>query len=555
LQESIAALKAGDGWKAWRALDTVERALILAQEALAPAPRPRNYSRMVLDPLNKVLVLFGGDGEDRYFADTWLFHLATSRWERCVTPVHPPVVGSAMVAMDYDAKNKVLVLAHPTAGLWVFDTAKREWKALETTGEFARKARGSVWSSMEYSPEQNLHVFIDSKAETLTPTCPPRRTQLFRLDLASAQPAKVSDSGLEEVWRKQYGQGSEGPANKYDLAWSHQPKSQEEFRQKVQAHKKVLDAVPANTWTELTAPYSGFGRAYGSFTYDWDRNEIQFWGGGHSAYMGNEWSHYNLDTNLWMESWNAEYPVHPHGSPDGEGWAPHFKYVHGSAHGYHNYCYSGTLKKSVLWGSVVYDPDRMRYVPAPFTLQKENPAQATGMRVEMNGALETYSVSATHWYGMPFGVWQITPNNNARIKGSDTPFGTNDRAKATFDTKRNRILFYGAASKAGTCNELWAFDIKSSTWEKLTPKVEPEGPAPAVDNWNYCYSSKHDGLLIAAQKATWFYDCASNTLKKLDCAPMATAAGVIYAPKQDLFYLLDGNGYKMQRVYVFRLKL
>lgn len=41
---------------------------------------------------------------------------------------------------------------------------------------------------------------------------------------------------------------------------------------------------------------------------------------------------------------------------------------------------------------------------------------------------------------------------------------------------------------------------------------------------------------------------------KLDCKPIETGAGVVYSPKQDLFYLLDGHGYRMQQVWVFRYK-
>ena len=40
-------------------------------------PPPRMYSRLVTDTKNQVLVLFGGDGQSHYLADTWLFDLKT----------------------------------------------------------------------------------------------------------------------------------------------------------------------------------------------------------------------------------------------------------------------------------------------------------------------------------------------------------------------------------------------------------------------------------------------------------------------------------------------
>jgi hypothetical protein len=561
LQDAAGALKSADGWQALRALDTADAKLAEAREALAVAPRPRHYARLVTDPVNKVMVLWGGDGEDRFLADTWLLHLDTRRWERCRVAVHPSDVDSAMVAMDYDAKNKVIVLAHQKAGLWTFDAARREWRKLEVAGEFGRKGKGSTWLSLEYVPAADLHVLIDSPAATLTPDCPPRRTQLLRLDLASAKVADAPAGKPEEAWRPQYGQGCGGPADKYGLAWSFLPKTQAEYREKVAAHRKVLEAVAPNAWTELKAPYSGFGRAYGSFCYDWDRDEILLWGGGHSAYMGNEWSQYDLKANLWMESWNPEFPPHPHGSPDGPGWTPHFTHTVGSGHGYHNYVYSGVLKKAVLWGAEIYDPDRMRYAPKGLQVIIEGSRQSSGLRVEMNGAPETFSVSCQHWYGGPFGVWRLDPaaGTTARIKGSDTPFGTNDRAKAVYDTKRKRILFYGATNskeKGGKCNALWAYAPAENKWEKLEPAVEPAGAsAPPVEAWNYCYAEKYDGLLIPAKSATWFYDCGKNTLRQIPCPPRETAAGVIYSPRQDLFYMLDGDGYRPQKVFVLRLNL
>lgn len=558
LKEAAAALKANDGWKALRSLDAAEKKLVEAQELLAAAPRPRNYSRMVLDPVNQVIVLFGGDGEDRFFADTWLLRLDNGRWERCHTAVHPPEVGSAMVAMDYDAKNKVVVMAHQSAGLWVFDAARREWRKIATAGEFAGKGRGATWMSLEYSVKDDLHVLVNMPPSG--GNCPPRRTQLLRLDLKTATAGEAPAGGAEEVWRRQYGAGSDGPADKYNLAWSFLPKTQAEYRQKVAEHKGLLGAVPDNTWTQLPHVYSGFGRAYGSFCYDWDRDEIHLWGGGHSAYMGNEWSQYDLDANLWMESWNPEFPSHPHGSPDGQGWNPQFQHEVGSGHGYYNYSYSGALGRTILWGSVLYDPDRMRYAPERLQLVKDNSSQSLGIRVEMNGVAETYSVSAQHWYGGPFGVWRLDAAalSSARLAGSDSPFGTNDRCKSTFDTKRKRILFYGATNdkdKGGKCNALWAYGIESGKWEKIEPQVEPEGAAaPVIDAWNYCYSSRHDGLLIPTKAATWFYDCGRNVMRRLDCKPVETAAGVVYSPKQDLFYMLDGHGYRQQQVWVLRLK-
>jgi hypothetical protein len=45
-------------------------------------PPPRMNTRLVTDTRNHVLVLFGGDGQSHYLADTWLFDLKTRAWRR-----------------------------------------------------------------------------------------------------------------------------------------------------------------------------------------------------------------------------------------------------------------------------------------------------------------------------------------------------------------------------------------------------------------------------------------------------------------------------------------
>ncbi len=370
LAEARNAMKTGDGWKALRALEAADWKLAEAGESLACAPPPRHYARLVCDPENKVLVLFGGDGEDRFLADTWLLHLDTHRWERCQTAAHPPHVGSGMVAMDYDAKNKAVVLAHPSGAVWTLDGVTRQWRELDIENTAAVK--GSYFQSLEYDPAAEAHVMVVMPVNYYGA---PRRTLLLRLDRA-AKATEPAPSGPEEVWRPAYGGGGGGPADRYALAWTHLPKTQAEYRDRVTAHAAMLRSISPNTWTELKAPYSGWGRAYGSFCYDWDRDEIHLWGGGHSAYMGNEWSQYDLKSNLWMDSWNPEFPAHPFGCPDGAGWSPSFRHEVGSAHGYHNYAYSNGLKKTLLWGTMPYDPDRMRYAPKGSRLKRRTPARA-----------------------------------------------------------------------------------------------------------------------------------------------------------------------------------
>src|SRR5262249_24960903 len=57
-------------------------ALVSTCAALALQPPQRALSRMVYDPVNPQIVLFGGDQLDRLLADTWIFDCASRRWHQ-----------------------------------------------------------------------------------------------------------------------------------------------------------------------------------------------------------------------------------------------------------------------------------------------------------------------------------------------------------------------------------------------------------------------------------------------------------------------------------------
>jgi hypothetical protein len=54
-------------------------------------PPPRANSRLLYDPVNKKVILFGGDQLDRLVSDTWTFDVVAQKWEekkpkRCPSP-------------------------------------------------------------------------------------------------------------------------------------------------------------------------------------------------------------------------------------------------------------------------------------------------------------------------------------------------------------------------------------------------------------------------------------------------------------------------------------
>ncbi|MFW6159276.1 MAG: hypothetical protein ACOC8E_07965, partial [Planctomycetota bacterium] len=423
----------------------------------------------------------------------------------------------------------------------VYNAATDEWKVVKTTTQppvTRRKRFWRGWQSVVYDPEHDVHVGITCGHSTFG-RYGDRRTVVFRLDASDAQTPKPG--GPTWTWMNP----------KYEEAWSKLPKDDAEYQRAKAKQKAFLDGLPANKWLKLRAPYNCQNRGYGSFCYDPDRDQVVNWGGGHSAYMGNEFSHYDVKSNRWVESWAPDLPPWPFGAPDGDGWNPAMYHRKGSAHGYSHYQYNRDLRKVAFYGGALfYDPDRMQWTDLRLRRVGEG---STGYTVDMSGAKGLFTASKRYYRGRPFGVWtadfdKMTLN---RMPGSDPPFGGNDRGKVVFDPTRDRLLWYGVSDRSSKrkCNQLYAFPVKEGEWRKLTPTVEPDGATPPqMKAWGNCYSPTHDVMVIlpgGKNQDTWIYDCKANVLRKAFPGPKTRqgTCGVIYNAKHDVFIAVEVGSY------------
>lgn len=531
LEPAVRAMAEGDGWRTLHLLEAARIELVEAAEDVAPSPLPRYYGRLVTDTRNGLLVLFGGHGGDRLLADTWVFDSARNQWRQSAARGHPPP--TAMPAMSFDPSHGVTLL---DSG-WIYDAARDEWRRLPLASP---KDLFLPWRALEYDPVGGVHVALTT-GDNLFGAHPVRVAQL-KLDIGASRPA--DNRGPRWTWLD----------DKYSRSWAALPKNQAEYRAKVAAHKALLAKLPVNVWTRIGTEYSAQDRSYGSFALDPVRSQLIFWGGGHSAYMGNEVSQYDIKGNLWLESWSPDMPPWPFGNPDGDGWNPPFYHQLGSAHGYHRYAYSAELDK-LLFGAgdrlLVYDPDRMRWIDPPVRKSGEG---ALGGVVDMSGGAGFHTLSARHWYGGPFGVWQLDASARAisRIRLSDTPFSTNDRSKAVFDPKRKRILFYGARDEQGKlpANQFFSFEIEQQRWIRHTVTVEPPATeAPVSMAWGVAFSPKDNMLMIlpgGRKQDTWLLDIGSDRLRKFGPGPVTRnegTNGLVYSAALDLFLTLEVGSY------------
>ena len=126
--------------------DDLDRAV----NALAVEPPARALSQMAYDAQARKIVLFGGDGLDRHYADTWVYDCVTRTWEQRYPTISPsPRAGHALVYLPRG--GKVLLAGGYRLGnghsymygdvydalpfeVWIYDTTANAWSLLPTSG-------------------------------------------------------------------------------------------------------------------------------------------------------------------------------------------------------------------------------------------------------------------------------------------------------------------------------------------------------------------------------------------------------------------------------------
>ncbi|OPX24641.1 MAG: hypothetical protein B1H04_01750, partial [Planctomycetales bacterium 4484_123] len=217
-------------------------------------PPARCNSRMVYDSKNKLIVLFGGDGQDRALADTWVFNVTKQRWEERKPPVSPHP--RHCHAMAYLPKSGVVLMVGGNAvadyrkadrlgrQVWVYDAAKDTWTPLAVEVPKYR------WASMENIPGTDEVILVTAHSYDHR-----RRTFRFRYD-----------PSIPRAKHKGVPPGTVAWKTKRTKAWYDDVPPADR-----KAHEKFLATLPANTWVEVKPPKSTIGRTWGTAIFDTDR--------------------------------------------------------------------------------------------------------------------------------------------------------------------------------------------------------------------------------------------------------------------------------------------
>ncbi|MBN2335476.1 hypothetical protein JXL21_07935 [Candidatus Bathyarchaeota archaeon] len=209
----------------------------------SPRPPSRFNPMMVYDPDRHQLLLFGGYGAEDRIGDTWTYDIEANEW----TQLHPSVTPSPRsdAAMAYDEANDIIVLhdgycrggAHP-GDTWVYDPAEGNWTQM----------------SPEESPmpQYGHHMVYDSVNAALV---------MYGGHWSITENGVMSHGYSDGVWMYDY---------------------------------------PSDTWTKVDTATSLPRRYWHALAYDSDRGKMAVFGGSgeNDAVLGDTWL-YDLSADAW----------------------------------------------------------------------------------------------------------------------------------------------------------------------------------------------------------------------------------------------------------------
>jgi hypothetical protein len=572
-------------------------------------PPPRMNMRMVCDLNHQVLVLFGGDSQSHYLADTWLYDLKSRTWRMSKIQTGPearaghftlydPQSGWVIIGGGYNSKD--------LTDMWAYDVGGDRWQRL--TGGVPT----GFYLTADLAPEKKSILLVtNTKRPGDTMTCnvvyPVRTTYVYRIDhsgwvqTSSALPTQVA---LPKVPSNQAAQPQAAAEN-------------EEER---------LRTLPVNQWVHLSSPSRAAPvRTWGSATFDTDHGQILYWGGEHCGYQGNDVDAYDVHSHTWI----GKEPV-----PE----SPERNWNHGvrlagvtfqgkpwTVHGRRIYAYDPVSHKMIMTrpirSSTGYDPEMLR--PFPTSLVAEYQGFRDALSSPPSSYVKyvtwTYDPTTANWELLgeaPSGVdtlvstshgvvgininwpsrlndagyllpWspRLPPEDKAiylldvahrhwqRLsEGQPSPQNLYEMTSLAFDSKNDQVILHGAGQKR---EELWTFDLRSHRWKNMQPiVVDPPGGSPPVCSREAVYIPGEEvvmffGIPTGGKRlsAVWTYVITQNQWR-LVSIPWGADAGaatgsnqnraMVYDPARGLVFLVLGQGGDDEgkaSVYALRFRL
>lgn len=523
-------------------------------------PPPRANSALVYDPLNKKVVLFGGDQLNQLVADTWTFD--GKKWEQLKPAVSPsPRAGHALLWLP--KAQKILLLGgygytsttsyygEITQPLpleaWTYDLKANRWDLVQRL-EPAKKGAPVVGPT---SPSKYFFQAAVDASDTVAALDHNRALWTWKPTAFTPDAAGTAAHGVKPgtVERRT------GP---YDPAWYKDGIAAADPA-KVEAE---LKDIPANRWVRRQPPKQPKPNTdWGSAIYCADTDQIIRFSGGHAAYSGTAPHIYDIKTDRWSIPFAPELPIEfcygNDGVPGvwsfgGNPWMTGHTY---KALGY------DTSTKGLVFGphkyTYFFDPRAGAWTRA----QAISPFRPDFYTVSLIPTPKGL-VSWAHGAGGPF--WRLNADDKTwtplPIQGK-FPTPVCDNAGMAYDSKRNRMLAF--AWKGKTDTTIHAYDLATGA----ATAIEAAGADKVQDAFRETFGKMHfefresvylPELDMVMNGATGhFYDCAKSAWLKTtlpsDVPDLSRHPsynlGVMHDPRRNLVWAVDTNC----NIYVLRL--
>jgi hypothetical protein len=551
-------------------------------------PPPRMNTRVVTDTRNNVLVVFGGDGQSRYLADTWLFDLKTRKWRVSKVfagpearaghfTVYDPVTGWVIIGGGYNRRE--------LSDMWAYVPSddSDSWHLM------GNGVPAGFYLTADIAPEKRLLVLSTSNRKpndgmTCNILFPVRTTFEYR----------IGDQTVVSI--------AHPMAHQRDI-----PKRDDETHPPSGTFR--LDQLPENRWVLLTEPgRTAPTRTWGGATFDTDREQILYWGGGHCGYGGSDVDMYDVAAHTWRSSDQApEYPerLWNHGVREagvtfsGRPWMEHGRRIYAYdpvSHkmiivrrlrlttGYEPPLCGQTPKigtapdalvrppssyvKFLTW---MFDPKTLKWGlagPAPLGVDTvvSTPHGVVGINVDWPARLND---AGYQWTWNPVSPLEDTAiylyhaaehaaeHRWERLNNKNAPPPQNlyELTSLAYDSKRDRLILHGGGLKR---NELWTFDFASRQWRNMQPKTQAGTPACSREA---VYLPRQDVFLTYGD-GFWIWRPAENAWHRaeipFDGPPprVGENRAMVYDAKRDIVLLVLGERGDdgVAQVYALRYK-
>ena len=486
-------------------------------------PPPRMATRLVYDPANEVMVAFGGDGQSRYLADTWIFDVKNDSWRESKAADGPPARAGHFTV--YDPSTGWVIIGggygnNDLTDMWAFDAGEERW--LKLKGEVPT----GFHVTADIVPDKSLIVLTTSAKKPdddmgCNEIYMVRTTWAFRID-----PANLVDESVQP--------GPQQPLLKRSLEEATTGSEPDPARRQQQLERII--SLPVNQWAVLDHPGRDIPiRTWGSCSFDTRRGRIIYWGGGHCGYGGNDYEFYDVEDNTWISSPKvSEFPerawdkgINPAGVTfSGAPWIRHGRKV---------YAYdpvSGlVINTKFVPLTAGYDPEPLKVV------EPLNPDFGSGE----DFIRSTYTKWTTWTFDPDTEKWEMLCSGKPGLDLTvTTPYGVmavdHNWGAVNSKDRPDLTVFEGDTV---VDNSVYLLSVAERSWKKLTHA----GPWPQnlYEMTALVYDSRRDCLYLHGggreRSELWKFDLKTGLWKNLDPGGVAAPEcrrEAVYIPGQDV---------------------